>query len=103
MAVMFPVHSTIYIVAPNSTKGQFMKKPFVKFISQCASYMVFLMLLTLASQRAVHMVFEILGYMGYQWMQEVVDDWKRRERGSFFGPLECLIVCWVMGQIWVEV
>lgn len=41
---MFPVYSTIYMIAPNSEKGKFMKKPFVKFIIHSTSYATFLSL-----------------------------------------------------------
>lgn len=42
LGAMFPVLSTIYMFAPTSEKGQFMKKPFVKFICHSASYGFFL-------------------------------------------------------------
>lgn len=39
---MFPVYSMIYMMAPHSKMGQFMKKPFVKFICHSSSYAFFL-------------------------------------------------------------
>lgn len=39
---MFPIYSTIYMIAPNSEMGKFMKKPFVKFICHSSSYAFFL-------------------------------------------------------------
>lgn len=42
MGVMFPIYCTVYMMAPNSKMGLFMKKPFVKFISHSASYICFL-------------------------------------------------------------
>ena len=42
LGAMFPVYSTIYMFAPYSEKGLFMKKPFVKFICHSASYAFFL-------------------------------------------------------------
>jgi hypothetical protein len=42
MSCMFPLHSTMYIMAPESENAKFMKKPFVKFISESASYLIFL-------------------------------------------------------------
>lgn len=42
LGVMFPVYCTIYMLAPNSEYGRFMKKPFVKFICHSSSYMLFL-------------------------------------------------------------
>lgn len=40
--MMFPVYSLIYMFAPSSFLGKFMKKPFVKFICHSASYAFFL-------------------------------------------------------------
>lgn len=42
LGCMFPVYSTIYMIAPNSEMGKFMKKPFVKFICHSTSYFTFL-------------------------------------------------------------
>lgn len=42
LGCMFPVYSTIYMIAPNSDMGKFMKKPFVKFICHSTSYATFL-------------------------------------------------------------
>lgn len=50
LGAMFPVYCTIYMIAPNSEMGLFMKKPFVKFICQSSSYAFFL-----------SMIFEFLG------------------------------------------
>lgn len=40
----------IYLLAPKSALGRFIKKPFIKFICHTASYLTFLFLLLLASQ-----------------------------------------------------
>ncbi|KDR22809.1 Transient receptor potential protein, partial [Zootermopsis nevadensis] len=45
LGVMFPVYSTIYMLAPTSKMGMFMKKPFVKFICHSSSYAFFLSLI----------------------------------------------------------
>lgn len=42
LGAMFPVYSTIYMLAPTSKMGMFMKKPFVKFICHSSSYAFFL-------------------------------------------------------------
>jgi hypothetical protein len=42
LGTMFPVYSTIYMLAPTSKMGIFMKKPFVKFICHSSSYAFFL-------------------------------------------------------------
>lgn len=51
IGLMFPVYSIAYLVAPDSQLGRFIKKPFIKFICHSASYMTFLVVLILASQR----------------------------------------------------
>lgn len=42
IAASFPLYSMIYMLAPSSETGKFMKKPFVKFICHSASYAFFL-------------------------------------------------------------
>lgn len=42
LACMFPILSFSYMISPSSEKGRFIKKPFVKFITHCGSYMCFL-------------------------------------------------------------
>jgi transient receptor potential cation channel subfamily C len=42
LSAMFPIYSTIYMLAPLSKMGMFMKKPFVKFICHSSSYAFFL-------------------------------------------------------------
>ena len=42
IAIQFPIHSMLYMLAPNSARGMFIKLPFVKFICHSASYLFFL-------------------------------------------------------------
>lgn len=42
MATMFPVYSMAYMLAPDSSLGTQMKKPFTKFIAHSAAYCFFL-------------------------------------------------------------
>lgn len=51
LGAMFPIYSAIYMMAPNTIWGQFMKKPFVKFICHSSSYLFFL------SKYVVHLVY----------------------------------------------
>lgn len=51
IGLMFPVYSIAYLVAPHSQLGRYIKKPFIKFICHSASYITFLVVLILASQR----------------------------------------------------
>lgn len=59
-ACMFPLFSTIYILAPKSSMGKFARKPFLKFIFESASYIFFLFLLALASQQIEHIVMDVI-------------------------------------------
>ncbi|EFX85740.1 hypothetical protein DAPPUDRAFT_309057 [Daphnia pulex] len=100
IAAKFPIYSMLYMIAPTSEKGKFIKKPFVKFICHSASYLFFLSLLGLASQRVEYLLIE---WFGTEWMQEIMEDWKRRERGSIPGPIELFIMLYIFGHIWAEV
>lgn len=42
IAVSFPILSLMYIMAPTSSYGQTLKKPFIKFICHSSSYLTFL-------------------------------------------------------------
>ncbi|XP_055637159.1 transient receptor potential protein [Toxorhynchites rutilus septentrionalis] len=99
LGAMFPVYSMIYMTAPNSEMGRFMKKPFVKFIVHSASYAFFLMLLGAASQRIEYLVME---WFGPDWLQEILKEWKRKERGSFPGMFECMVMLYIISLIWHE-
>ncbi|XP_073954565.1 transient receptor potential isoform X2 [Choristoneura fumiferana] len=100
LGAMFPIYCTIYMLAPNSEYGRFMKKPFVKFICHSSSYMLFLMLLSLASQRAEFLVLE---WSGISWLQELVEYWKEHERGSLPGLIEFTVIIYIASLIWAEI
>ena len=58
---MFPIFSTVYMLAgPNTKMGRLAKKPFLKFIFESASYMFFLLLLALASQKFEHIFIDVV-------------------------------------------
>ncbi|KAK0091387.1 hypothetical protein PV326_003301 [Microctonus aethiopoides] len=97
---MFPIYSTIYMIAPQSKMGQFMKKPFVKFICHSSSYAFFLMLLGMASQRVEYLAIELFGNA---WMREILAGWKRRERGSIPGFVECGVIIYVISLVTGEI
>ncbi|XP_063366128.1 transient receptor potential protein [Cydia amplana] len=99
LGAMFPIYCTIYMLAPNSEYGLFMKKPFVKFICHSSSYMLFLMLLSLASQRAEFLVLE---WSGISWLQELVEYWKEHERGALPGLIEFTVIIYIASLIWAE-
>lgn len=117
LGCMFPIYSTIYMIAPNSKMGKFMKKPFVKFICHSTSYLTFLrkfhiivraiivqhgikrsiclitVLLGAASQRIEYLALE---FIGTPWLLEILDDWRKHERGSIPGPTECCIMIFII-------
>ncbi|XP_023318288.1 transient receptor potential protein [Trichogramma pretiosum] len=96
LGAQFPVYSTIYMLSPNSPKALFMKKPFVKFICHSSSYALFLMLLGAASQRIEVLALELLGP---DWVQEMLADWKRRERGQLPGLIESGVIIYVISLV----
>ncbi|XP_036147201.1 transient receptor potential protein isoform X2 [Monomorium pharaonis] len=100
LGAMFPIYSTIYMMAPTSQMGLFMKKPFVKFICHSASYAFFLMLLGMASQRIEYLLIELFGNA---WMQEILAGWKKRERGCIPGFVETGVVIYVISLIINEI
>ncbi|XP_044587322.1 transient receptor potential-gamma protein isoform X3 [Cotesia glomerata] len=100
IGILFPFFSVAYIIAPHSTFGQTMRKPFIKFICHSASYFTFLFMLILASQR-------IESGLGL-WSS---DDYSEQEpekipptkRGAAPSLVEWFILAWVSGLIWSEV
>ncbi|XP_050457755.1 transient receptor potential protein [Cataglyphis hispanica] len=100
LGAMFPIYSTIYMMAPTSQMGLFMKKPFVKFICHSASYAFFLMLLGMASQRVEYLLIELFGNA---WMREILAGWKKRERGCIPGFVETGVVIYVISLIVGEI
>ncbi|XP_053564391.1 short transient receptor potential channel 4 [Bombina bombina] len=81
VGLLFPVFSILYLVAPKSTLGLFIRKPFIKFICHTASYLTFLFLLLLASQLPI----------------------KKELQGPPPTCVEWMILPWVLGFIWGEI
>ena len=63
MVIMYPYYCVMYMLAPNTQTGQFIKKPFIKFICHSSSYIFFLVLLAMASQRIEYLIVEILAHL----------------------------------------
>ena len=122
LACLFPFYSCIYMIAPNSKMGLFVKKPFVKFIFHSSSYAFFLrksspprtlvlyrekknyltpffytVLLGLASQRAENTLLELLA-MEIEWLHDVLAEWKRKERGSWPGVVESSLYLYIISK-----
>ncbi|XP_047192182.1 short transient receptor potential channel 5a isoform X2 [Scophthalmus maximus] len=73
----------IYLLAPKSALGGFIKKPFIKFICHTASYLTFLFLLLLASQHIARTNLHMQG------PPPTIVEW--------------MILPWVLGFIWAEI
>ncbi|XP_054656720.1 short transient receptor potential channel 5a [Dunckerocampus dactyliophorus] len=83
IGLLFPVFSLVYLLAPKSTLGRFIKKPFIKFICHTASYLTFLFLLLLASQHIARTNLHMQG------PPPTIVEW--------------MILPWVLGFIWAEI
>lgn len=99
IGLLFPVYSVAYIVAPHSNFGRTLRKPFIKFICHSASYVTFLFLLMLASQRIETVVVE---WFGTDEMKQKVRSDITTKRGASPSIVEWIILAWVIGLIWSE-
>uniref|UniRef100_A0A1B0GFN2 Transient receptor ion channel domain-containing protein n=1 Tax=Glossina morsitans morsitans TaxID=37546 RepID=A0A1B0GFN2_GLOMM len=101
IGIMFPIFSLAYILAPYSSIGQTMRKPFIKFICHSASYFTFLFLLMLASQR----IETFIGGWFWSETKTVIHQVEElpTKRGAKPTFIEWLILAWVSGLIWSEV
>ncbi|CAG7720431.1 unnamed protein product [Allacma fusca] len=100
LGMSFPLNCASYMLRPGSERGQFMKKPFVKFISHSSSYVFFLTLLAAASQR---LEFVVLEFFGNAWIHQLLQEWQLKERGGLPGLVESAIVLYIVGWIWTEI
>ncbi|XP_066984056.1 transient receptor potential-gamma protein-like isoform X6 [Macrobrachium rosenbergii] len=101
IGLLFPIFSIVYILAPHTSFGQTMRKPFIKFICHSASYLLFLFLLILASQRIETVIVDWIG------VTEMLKKWVATDvttrRGAPPSLVEWLILAWVFGLIWSEI
>ncbi|XP_076362865.1 transient receptor potential-gamma protein-like [Tachypleus tridentatus] len=100
IGTLFPVYSIAYILSPHSSYGRIIRRPFIKFICHSASYITFLFLLILASQRIETVLTDLFGS----------EEAKRRmrsevttKRGAPPSVVEWMILAWVLGLIWSEI
>nr|CAI5861896.1 unnamed protein product [Callosobruchus analis] len=89
IGILFPFFSAAYIMAPHSMIGQTMRKPFIKFICHSASYLVFLFMLILASQRQF-----LQSFLGLQEEDEEL----ATRRGAKPSLVEWIILSYVGGK-----
>ncbi|XP_045520562.1 transient-receptor-potential-like protein isoform X3 [Pieris brassicae] len=99
VALLFPYYCLLYMVAPNCETGKLMRKPFMKFLIHASSYLFFLLILILVSQRAEVQVVQLFGP---EWMVKKVEEELKRQRGNGPTVLEILVLIYVIGFIWEE-
>ncbi|XP_053966851.1 transient-receptor-potential-like protein [Anastrepha ludens] len=100
VAVLFPVYCMIYMFAPNCRTGILMRKPFMKFLIHASSYLFFLFILILVSQRADD---DVINLFGTERMRKALAEEQLRQRGKGPTKLELLVVFYVFGFMWEEV
>ncbi|GFQ95020.1 transient receptor potential-gamma protein [Trichonephila clavata] len=100
IGLFFPVYSVCYILAPHSSVGRTLRKPFIKFICHSASYVTFLFLLILASQRIETV---LVDWFGTDEMKKKMKSNVTTKRGAPPSVVEWMILAWVMGLIWSEI
>ncbi|XP_029154915.1 transient-receptor-potential-like protein [Nylanderia fulva] len=99
-AVLFPFYCMMYYLMPESTTGQLVRRPFMKFLVHASSYLFFLFILMLVSQRAE---VEIVRLLGTQEMKRNLEAYLARQRGAAPTPLEGIVVLYVFGFVWEEI
>lgn len=99
IGILFPFYSILYMTFPNSKTGRLVKKPFFKFIIHSFSYLLFLFLLILASQRVETLIAD---WFGNKQMQESSYEALKRQRGQRPTILETTILLYVAAHIWQE-
>ncbi|XP_044748537.1 transient-receptor-potential-like protein [Coccinella septempunctata] len=99
VALLFPFYCMLYIVAPTTETGKLMRKPFMKFLIHASSYLFFLLILILVSQRAEDFFIEIFGTES--WKESVVTKYER-QRGNPPMLLEYVVLIYVIGFIFEE-
>ncbi|KAL7031376.1 hypothetical protein ACKWTF_006982 [Chironomus riparius] len=99
VAALFPFYCLMYMLFPFCHSAKIMRKPFMKFLIHASSYLFFLFILILVSQRAEVQVVLLLGT---QKMKEAMRESLKCQRGNPPTPLEILVVIYVLGFIWEE-
>ncbi|XP_050434366.1 transient-receptor-potential-like protein [Adelges cooleyi] len=96
----FPFYCLVYLYAPSAEIGKVMEKPFMKFLIHSSSYLSYLGLLVLASQRAEIQAIELFGT---ESMKNDLKQSQLRQRGHAPSFIELLILNFVIGYIWKEI
>ncbi|XP_075981929.1 transient-receptor-potential-like protein isoform X2 [Anticarsia gemmatalis] len=99
VALLFPFYCMLYMIAPNCATGKLMRKPFMKFLIHASSYLFFLLILILVSQRAEVQAIQLFGP---EWMVKELEKELLKQRGNGPTYLELVVVVYVLGFIWEE-
>ncbi|KAI8440835.1 hypothetical protein MSG28_009146, partial [Choristoneura fumiferana] len=99
VALLFPFYCSLYMIAPNCATGKLMRKPFMKFLIHASSYLFFLLILILVSQRAEVQAIQLFGP---EWMVKELEKELLKQRGNGPTYLEMFVVVFVLGFIWEE-
>ncbi|XP_038218984.1 transient-receptor-potential-like protein isoform X2 [Zerene cesonia] len=99
VALLFPYYCCLYMIAPNCATGKLMRKPFMKFLIHASSYLFFLLLLILVSQRAEVQAVQLFGP---DWMVKQLQEELKKQRGNGPTVLEIIVLIYVVGFIWEE-
>ncbi|XP_037094495.1 transient receptor potential-gamma protein-like [Pollicipes pollicipes] len=100
IGTLFPVYASMYMAAPHSSWAHHCRKPFVKFIIHSSSYMFFLFLLVMVSQRMESTVVRMFGTEG---MVERQDEYERKARGAVPTYIEMLVIFYIFAFLWAEI
>uniref|UniRef100_A0A8D8XPQ3 Transient-receptor-potential-like protein n=2 Tax=Cacopsylla melanoneura TaxID=428564 RepID=A0A8D8XPQ3_9HEMI len=92
--LIFPYYCFLYMISGTSDSGKIIRKPFVKFVVHASSYLSFLFVLLLVSQRADVILLEKLGWTDTHLTGQ--------QRGLAPSLLEYLVLIYVAGYIWEE-
>ena len=104
LCFMYPYYCVMYMLAPNTSTGEFIKNPFIKFICHSSSYIFFLMLLAMASQRIEYLIVEIIATaLDDDDLFNLVIEWERTERGSLPSYVETVIILWQVCLLWRDI
>ncbi|KAF5272565.1 hypothetical protein FQR65_LT04904 [Abscondita terminalis] len=95
-AVLFPLYCTLYMLLPHTSTGKLMRKPFMKFLIHASSYLFFLFILILVSQRAEDQLIEFFG------TESMKAERFEKQRGNPPAYLEYLVLIYVIGFIYEE-
>ncbi|XP_015834999.1 transient-receptor-potential-like protein isoform X2 [Tribolium castaneum] len=99
VAVLFPFYCMLYMITPGTKTGKLMRKPFMKFLIHASSYLFFLFLLILVSQRAEDQIIELFGT---ESMKQNLQEKYRKQRGNPPTILEYVVLIYVIGFIFEE-